>query len=314
MDTPIVSVIVSTYNSAEFIIETLESIKNQTFSEFELIITDDCSTDNTIDICKDWVKENQKHFNRVVFLQSQVNTGVVKNANRGLAVADGEWIKFIAGDDIMKPNYLEVIMMSALTSSHELICSKITPFLNYDETYNIKIDKIINYWESNYSLFQGNQLKNYLNRYFIPSPGVIIKKEILSKTNGFDERFEVEDVPYWLKILSDGYRFELINDYLIDYRIHNKSLSNRSIAEPKSIIDMKSYKFSKSIFLLITRNIFLKYWMLSELYKGYVKILRAEALIFLGNYPNLINKAVYKIITIIFLPNELFRKNQKNKS
>src|SRR5438309_3687253 len=97
-DIPLVSVIVLTYNSAITVLETLESIKQQTFRNIELIITDDCSKDNTVEICSNWLNSNKGIFVRVIILEVDKNTGTSANCNRGLKASTGQWIKFIAGD------------------------------------------------------------------------------------------------------------------------------------------------------------------------------------------------------------------------
>lgn len=103
----LVSVIISTYNSAAFIIETLESILHQSWKEIELIITDDASTDDTVTICRHWLEVNSGRFTGVQVITSEVNTGVSANANRGLRAAKGEWVKFIGSDDTLLPGCIE---------------------------------------------------------------------------------------------------------------------------------------------------------------------------------------------------------------
>lgn len=97
----LVSVIISTYNSSRFIVETLESILNQKWPDVELIITDDSSTDNTIDICRQWVSDNSERFCNCRIITSEINTGVSANANRGLLSASGVWVKFLGSDDTL---------------------------------------------------------------------------------------------------------------------------------------------------------------------------------------------------------------------
>ena len=65
---PLVSVIVITYNSSDFVIEALESIKAQTYTSIELIITDDCSSDRTVDICMNWIEQNRTFFANVILV------------------------------------------------------------------------------------------------------------------------------------------------------------------------------------------------------------------------------------------------------
>ena len=103
----LVSVIVITYNSAQYVLQTLESIKRQTYKNIELIVSDDRSSDNTISICKDWVIENKHIFRNVKVLQTPSNGGICHNYNYALQQANGEWIKYIAGDDILEDNCIE---------------------------------------------------------------------------------------------------------------------------------------------------------------------------------------------------------------
>ena len=76
---PTVTVSVITYNSAKYVAETLESIKNQSYPNLILQISDDCSTDNTIDICKSWINKNKDRFVKTKIIVSEYNTGVNGN-------------------------------------------------------------------------------------------------------------------------------------------------------------------------------------------------------------------------------------------
>ncbi len=80
----LVSIIVVTYNSSKYILETLESAKAQTYQNIELIVSDDCSTDNTVSICDRWLHENDFFFFRTKLITTTQNTGVAPNCNRGL--------------------------------------------------------------------------------------------------------------------------------------------------------------------------------------------------------------------------------------
>lgn len=98
---PLVSIIVITYNSSKYVLETLESAKAQTYKNIELIISDDGSTDETIKICQEWLNTNQHEFVNTELITVEKNTGIPANCNRGVKVAKGEWIKVLAGDDVM---------------------------------------------------------------------------------------------------------------------------------------------------------------------------------------------------------------------
>ena len=107
MKNPLVSIPIVTYNSATYIIETLESVKNQTYQNIELIVSDDCSTDDTVAKCREWIEINKERFGRAEVLTAERNTGVSTNLNRAEAACKGEWVKFLDGDDLLLPTCVE---------------------------------------------------------------------------------------------------------------------------------------------------------------------------------------------------------------
>ena len=110
VDYPIVTVSVGTYNSSKFVLETLESIKAQTYPNLILQICDDCSTDNTVDICKKWIEDNKDRFVKTKIIVPEHNTGISGNANRAWDACETEYFKGIAGDDLLMPNCIEDFM------------------------------------------------------------------------------------------------------------------------------------------------------------------------------------------------------------
>jgi len=214
---PLVSIIVITYNSSKFVLETLESAKAQTYQNIELIVSDDASTDNTVEICKEWIDKNKNRFVRTELITVEKNTGISANCNRGVKVAKGEWLKFIAGDD-----YLTKDAISAL--------------INFTKKYN------------NVSIFCGNAIKidekgNILGKIFrkdntysfklwrvlgeggIIAPTAFINKTVLLKLGGFSEEFVFEDYPFWLKTLYNKFKILYVNYDICYYRKYNKSVS-----------------------------------------------------------------------------------------
>ena len=113
--TPLVSIIVISYNSSKYVLETLESAKAQTYQNLELIISDDCSTDNTVKLCDTWLKDNKSRFTKTKLITVEKNLGIPKNCNRALYTAEGDWTKLIAGDDILMPNCVKAVSYTHLT-------------------------------------------------------------------------------------------------------------------------------------------------------------------------------------------------------
>ena len=80
MRQPLVSINITTYNSSKFIIETLESAKMQTYQNIELIVSDDSSVDNTVELCKKWIEKNKERFVRCKVITVEKNTGIAANS------------------------------------------------------------------------------------------------------------------------------------------------------------------------------------------------------------------------------------------
>ena len=102
MDNGLVSIIMPSYNTAKYITNSIESVLNQTYKNWELIIIDDCSTDNTDEIIKNYNSED-----RIKYIKNEKNSGAAVSRNRGLREAKGKWIAFLDSDDLWCPTKLE---------------------------------------------------------------------------------------------------------------------------------------------------------------------------------------------------------------
>lgn len=224
---PLVSVPVITYNSSKFVLETLESIKAQTYQNIELIISDDCSTDNTVELCQKWVEQNKKRFVRTLLITSEMNTGVSANLNRAEAACQGEWVKGIAGDDLLMPNCIEECLV--YVQQHP----KITYLFGRIEAFGASEERN-KYFNENifdYSFFN-KDVKGQLQRLVFDSncvPAVTCfynRKKSIELGIKNDERIPLlEDWPKWINILEKKVKLEFMNKVVVKYRIHKKSLS-----------------------------------------------------------------------------------------
>lgn len=229
---PLVSIIVITYNSAKYVLETLESAKAQTYKNIELIVSDDCSIDNTVDICRKWIRGNKKWFIRAELVTAQKNTGIPANCNRGVKTARGAWVKLIAGDDVLMENCITDNVNYVIQRGEiGIVFSKVNIYKN-----DFKVENIVSTYPGKYPTnFAGDkissqdQFKMFLASYWIPAPTVFIKRHLIDKVGWFDERFPlVEDFPMWLKLTQNGYRFYFMDKVTAKYRRHDLSLSNSS--------------------------------------------------------------------------------------
>ena len=247
-DYPLVSVVVVTYNSEKTIFETLESIKNQTYKNLELIISDDCSKDNTVEICKQWLIKNNKSFINVQIVESSKNTGISGNCNRGYKVANGTWIKGIAGDDLLMEDCIENNINYVLNNNKSKIILSKTALIG--ESYKInKYKNLFNYGALN--LNKKNLLYLLLVDNFVPASTLFIKKEIFIQLGGFDERMPLlEDWPFWIKALHNNINLSFNNEFTIYYRVSESSISLSSNPNPLYIKSI-NYFLNKSIIVYL---------------------------------------------------------------
>lgn len=224
---PTISVIVYSYNSSEFIVDTLESIRNQTYPNLMLIISDDCSSDNTIEICKKWLVKNEDRFIKTKLLTSDINTGISANANRAWDACETEYFKDIAGDDLLLPDcvqdYVEYI------NKHPdaiVVFARVRPFTivhgkkkwRKESWHNYGFFKLSQYEQYHYLINKGNCL---------PAASCFYNLEQLHALNfRHDERIPLlEDYPKWITLMRKRIRFDFLNKHTVGYRINEKSLS-----------------------------------------------------------------------------------------
>lgn len=209
---PLVSVLMPVYNCETFIQEAINSILSQTFSNFELIIIDDASTDNTskiIDSYKD---------NRIKFIQKQRNTGYTDSLNFGLDIAKGDFIARMDGDDISLPDRLQK-QVNILNSNYNIIACGT--------------------W---YETFPSNNVRRHPERHedikitllshsALAHPSVMLRKKPLRDHNIYYNRNlePAEDYDLWTRIIKFG---ELVNipEVLLLYREHEYQVSNKRAA------------------------------------------------------------------------------------
>lgn len=222
----LVSCTVVSYNSEKTIIETLDSIKAQTYQNIELIVSDDCSTDNTVEVCRAWIEKNKDRFSRVKLITSDHNTGVPGNGNRAIAECRGEWQKGIAADDILLPNCIEDFMRYVKDHPEAMWISSY--IRRYNETFEenncVKRKCVIS--RSFFDLDAKDQLKKLAINTLIYAPSLFSNTGFL-KSIGYDTKYLHEDLPFYVNALERGFKCHFIDKETICYRIH-ESLSNTS--------------------------------------------------------------------------------------
>lgn len=228
VECPLVSVCIITYNSSKYVLEALESVKAQTYHNIELIIADDCSSDNTVEICKLWLSENEKRFRHTNIIVPTCNTGTSANYNRGLEACHGEWIKFLDGDDLLLQNCIEDnINFISLNIEAKVVFSEVLNFTKYGDKetyYNF-------YTPSKREFFNvgvKEQLLQAMRSNDMASASFFIQAKLI-KDNPYDERFRLlEDWPKWIDLLSKGYKFYFFDSVTAMYRRDESVMHSQS--------------------------------------------------------------------------------------
>jgi glycosyltransferase involved in cell wall biosynthesis len=214
-----VSIIVPTYNRAHLVTETIDSILAQTFKDFELIVVDNESTDNTEEVIKSYTDRRIKYF------RHQNNGVVAVNRNYGISKANGEYIAFCDDDDLWMPEKLER-QVKLLDLNKELGLVYSDCYL-IDENGNLERDTLLTWLK----LLRGNVFDKLFQFNFIPMLTVIVRREVLSKVGGFNPKYIIaQDHDLWLRI-AEHYPIDFTEEPLAKYRIHGGSASrNRELA------------------------------------------------------------------------------------
>ena len=273
-DATLVSVIIITYNSARYVIKTLESVKAQTWKHIELIVSDDCSTDATVVICSEWLNNNRHRFVNARLITSACNTGTSANCNRGFKSTTGEWIKTISGDDILLPGCISDNLNYAGNSNASFIVSDMCKI---DEngmplagnTVNEGLAYFVNFPTAR------KQLKAYVRwPAFLNTPTFFYKKEILDLIHLCDEEFRIyEDMTVIYRITEMNVKVYYMNKSTVGYRVHADSVSRSNKLEETRTEEahriFKKYR-SKHLNLLnpIDLSIYYECWLRFK-YKGF---------------------------------------------
>lgn len=222
----LVSVIVLSYCSEDTIIQTLDSIKNQTYQQIELIITDDCSRDNTVGVVQDWIASNQGELVDIKLVTTDHNTGIPGNVNRALAQANGAYIKIIAADDYMADHAIERYVQFCEDNPGKIPIAKVRLFADAEADFT----SVQQYCDRCYEFAKKEYREQYrrllIQNWIVAPSASFYPMEAVKKAGGYDEHYKwFEDYPMNLKIMHQGYGCGLIDEELVYYRMSDKSVT-----------------------------------------------------------------------------------------
>jgi teichuronic acid biosynthesis glycosyltransferase TuaG len=244
---PLISIVMPAYNAERYLKEAMDSVLKQTYSNWELILIDDGSSDNTVEVATK-VAANDS---RIKFYINPENLGVSNTRNKGISLANGEWIAFLDSDDIWKEKKLEKQLNFSKEKKSDFTYSGVCYISENGTPYK--------------GLFEVPLITSYqelLKQNVITCSSVLIKKNLLETVEM--ERDDMhEDYAVWLRILKTGINAHGLNEPLLIYRISSTSKSGKKI---------NSFKMTYKVFRFIELNSAnALFYTSSHLLKSYIK-------------------------------------------
>lgn len=268
---PLVTVFTPVYNCGEYLQETIESVLNQTFTDFEYLLVDDCSTDNSVAIIEQFSDP------RIRLIKNRENKGISYNRNLGIEKSNGKYLAMLDGDDIALDTRLE----------------KQIEFLERNPDYGILGTSVINMDSSGTPFNQDIQFgipdeqipSRMLFNNYIYTSSATINKNYLTDDLRFKEEFVVaEDYELWIRLIRNC-KIGIIREKLIKYRIHDSSISNQ---KKQLMIDTER--------ILIERQLNeLNCELTNEELQAFIALSKEDYIPYLNKY-TLINSTLTKLI------------------
>ncbi len=216
MDKPLVSVVVPAYNAEKYLDETIKSVVAQAYSNWELIIVDDGSTDGSAAIAKAWAEKDK----RIIYVY-QTNQKMATARNTGIARAKGKYIAFLDADNLFLPKKLE--MQVAHLEAHPEVgvsCAHILHFYEHEPQ--------VLYENKNEVSLAEDQFSDFLHRNSVNVLAVLVHKECFDKYGAFQEGWKACDEQYvWINLAAHSVPFAYIPDTVGLLRLHDREYSVR---------------------------------------------------------------------------------------
>lgn len=239
MDNLLISIITPTYNSENFIKSTIDSVLNQSYKNWEMLIVDDFSSDRTNDIIKKFVHDDD----RFMHIKLKENSGAAVARNIALERARGDYIAFIDSDDLWLPDKLKLQIQFMNMNKCAVCCTSYSLINGKGED----IDKII-------EVRNKLNLSSYLKDTRVGFSTVLVDKRIVGDFKMMNIRTR-QDAQLLISFLKKGFNIFGISDTLVKYRVHRNSISSNKIKTTlqmwKLYFRIEKFGFFLSIYYMI---------------------------------------------------------------
>ncbi len=251
---PEVSIVIPTYNAEKTILETVESALAQTFTDFEILVINDGSTDSTLNLIEEIGDARLKIFN-------YENSGVAIARNRGISLAAGQFISFLDSDDLWLPDKLESQLFALKNHPAAGLAYSWVSYINTQGDFLYSQEPIY---------YEGNVYPQLLARNFLTCGSTpLIRKHVIDSVGGFDPSVPpADDWDYWLRV-SEKWNFKVVTKHQVLYRIspHSMSLNVEAMERAHMMVLEKAFESAPAqLQPLKKKNLSYYYQYLAALY------------------------------------------------
>ncbi len=220
MGRPLISVLITSYNRENYIAEAIESVLDSTYENFELIIVDDCSKDKTVEIARQYERNDA----RIKIFVNEINLGDYPNRNKAASFASGKYLKYVDADDKVYKNAL-AIYVAAMELNDD--CGFGLSLEDYNLT-NTSFKKITSQ-NTLYSFFK------YKGVFNCGPTGSIIRKDCFDEVGGFSGMQFISDIELWIELAKLS-PLLIIQGGLVYWRIHNEQQMYKGLENDEQFV------------------------------------------------------------------------------
>ena len=216
----LVSIICLCHNQEAFLAEALQSVWAQTYPHIEMIVVDDASTDNSVEVIKSLLKDKPE----IPFIANESNIGNCTSFNKALELSSGEYIIDFSLDDVMHPERVasQVAFFESLTADYGVVYS--------NALYVDKDGKFLrDHFSESFAAPRGDIYTKLISTWFIPPPTMMFRRHVILELGGYDETLAYEDFDFWVRS-ARNYKYAYQPQVLTSIRKHSSSFSTRAYA------------------------------------------------------------------------------------
>lgn len=238
----LVSVVIPCYNHEKYIRSCLESIINQTYKNIEILVCDDNSSDSSYEILKEYETILKNRFSRVIICKNEVNLGVCKTLNKLIRQCEGQYIKTIASDDMLRASAIKDYVDFMLHNNCDILFANLY-IVGENVGYPVTDEEQLRKYYVSPPRISSNLTQQLCSGNFISGASQFFKRSTFDKFGYYDERFCLEDWEFSLRVSKSG-KIKYLDKVTMYYRMMEGTLSHYG-SDPNSILKHRRFYHDK---------------------------------------------------------------------